>query len=57
MTPVSGVDCVHVAFIMHVTLYNMQWNLALHMHGDITLTGCECMVGKSTLCLVFNGMS
>ena len=24
------------------------------MHGDITLNGCECMVGKSTLCLVFD---
>ena len=58
MTSVSGVDCVvHVAFIMHVTCYNMQWHLALHMHGDIALNGCECMVGKSTLCLVFNGMS
>ena len=26
----------------------------LHMHGDIALNGCECMVGKSTLCLVFD---
>ena len=43
MTPVSGVDCVfHVAFIMHV----MQWHLALHMHGNIALNGCDCMVGK-----------
>ena len=24
------------------------------MHGDIALNGCECMVGKSTLCLVFD---
>ena len=24
------------------------------MHGDITLNGCECMVEKSTLCLVFD---
>ena len=32
----------------------MQWHLALHMHGDIALNGCECMVGKSTLCWVFD---
>ena len=33
---VSGVDCVvHVTFIMHVTLYNMQWHIALHMYEDI----------------------
>ena len=24
------------------------------MHGDIALNGCECMVGKSTLCLMFD---
>ena len=24
------------------------------MHGDIALNGCECMVGKSILCLVFD---
>ena len=29
----------------------MQWHLALHMHGDIALNGCECMVGKSTVFL------
>ena len=28
--------------------------IALHMHGDIALNGCECMVGKSTLRLVFD---
>ena len=32
----------------------MQWHIALHMHGDIALNGCECMVGKSTLHLVFD---
>ena len=32
----------------------MKWHLALHMHGDIALNGCECMVGKLTLCLVFD---
>ena len=32
----------------------MQWHFALHMHGDIALNGCECMVGKSTLRLVFD---
>ena len=32
----------------------MQSHIALHMHGDIALNGCECMVGKSTLRLVFN---
>ena len=26
--------------------------IALHLHGDIALNGCECMVDKSTLCLV-----
>ena len=30
----------------------MKWNIALHMHRDITLSGCKCMVGKSTLRLV-----
>ena len=29
---------VHVAFLVHVTRYNM--------HRDIALNGCECMVGK-----------
>ena len=24
------------------------------MHGDIALNGCECIVDKSTLCLVFD---
>ena len=24
------------------------------MHGDIALNGCECMIGKSTLHLVFD---
>ena len=24
------------------------------MHWDISLNGCGCMVGKSTLCLVFD---
>ena len=28
--------------------------IALYMHRDITLNKCECMVGKSTLCLVFD---
>ena len=32
----------------------MYWHLALHMPGDIALNGCECMVGKSTLRLVFD---
>ena len=32
----------------------MQWHIALHMHRDITLNGCECMVGKSTIRLVFD---
>ena len=27
---------------------------ALHMYGDIALNGCKCMVGKSTLRLVFD---
>ena len=26
----------------------------LHMHKDITVNGCECMVGKSIQCLVFD---
>ena len=29
-------------------------NGALHMHRDIALNGCECMVEKSTLHLVFD---
>ena len=32
----------------------MQWHLALHMHGDIVLNECECIVGESTLLLVFD---
>ena len=28
--------------------------IALHMHGDIAVNECECMVGKSTLRLVFD---
>ena len=28
--------------------------IALRMHGDITLNGCECMVGKTTQRLVFD---
>ena len=32
----------------------MQWRIALNMHGNITLNGCECMVEKSTLGLVFD---
>ena len=23
---------------------DMQWYIALHMHGDIAFHGCECMV-------------
>ena len=45
---------VHVAFTVHVTRYDMQWHLALHMHGDIALNGRECMVGKSTPHLLFD---
>ena len=48
------VGMVHMTFITYET-----WNLyamahTLHMQGDIALNGCECMVGKSTLCLVFD---
>ena len=32
----------------------MQWRIALHMHGDIALNECECMVEESTLHLVFD---
>ena len=31
--------------------------IALHMHGDIALNGCECMVCKSTWRLVFDLVS
>ena len=30
--------------------------IALHMHRYMALNGCECMVGKSTLRLVFDWM-
>ena len=33
---------------------DLSCNMSFHMHGDIALNGCECMVGKSTLCLVFD---
>ena len=39
---------------IHYTCGNMQWRIALHMHWDIALNGCECMVEKSTLRLVFD---
>ena len=32
----------------------MQWHIAFHMQGGIALNGCECMVGKSILRLVFD---
>ena len=52
---ISGVDyVVHVAFIIHVASYSMQWRIALYMHGDIALNGCECMVEESILHLVFD---
>ena len=35
----------------------MQCHFLLHMHEDIALNMCECMVSKSTLCLVFDWMS
>ena len=35
----------------------MQWHFALHMHGKHRIHGCECMVGKSTLRLVFDWVS
>ena len=48
-------DCVvHLAFLICVAGYKMQWCITLHMHGDIALNGCECKVEKSTLCLVFD---
>ena len=28
--------------------------IALHIHGNIALNGCKCIVGKSTLRLVFD---
>ena len=33
---------------------NRQWHIALHMHGDIALNGCDCMINESTLhwCLI-----
>ena len=48
-------EIVHIAFIIYVTWYKyaMAYIIALHMHGDIALNGCECMVGKSTQRLVF----
>ena len=30
----------------------MQLHIAFHMHGDIALNGCECMLDESTLRLV-----
>ena len=32
----------------------MQWHIAFHMHEDIALNGCECLVNESTLRLVFD---
>ena len=48
-------DCVvHIAFITHVARYNIQWRIVLHIHEDMALNGCECMVELSTLRLVFD---
>ena len=50
---------VHVAFTVHVTRYDMQWHLALNMHGDIALNGLSlwlvnqhcifCLIGWAQL--------
>ena len=45
---------IHIAFIIYVRWYKKAVTHTLHMHGDIALNGCECMVGKSTRCLVFD---
>ena len=37
--------------------HDITCNGALHMHGDITLNGCECMVEESTIHLVFDLVS
>ena len=40
--------------IHHYMRHDITCNgiIALHLHGDIALHGCECMVDKSTLRLV-----
>ena len=35
-------------------LHSYSGIFALHMHEDISLNGCECMVSKSILHLVFD---
>ena len=32
----------------------MQWNFDCICMGNIAFHGCECIVGKLTLCLVFD---
>ena len=43
--------------IHHYMRHDITCNgiIALHLHGDIALNGCECMVDKLTLCLVLIG--
>ena len=50
---------VNVSYSIHYACDMIYCNdiIALHMHGDIALNGCECMVGKSTLGLVFDWIS
>ena len=45
-----GLSC---PYSIHFTcgMYNMQWRVALHMHGDMALNGCECMVEKNQHCI------
>ena len=46
---------VHMEFITYETWNGYAMVHTLHMHGDITLNGCESMVGKSTLVGSVNG--
>ena len=48
---------VHVAFMIYVAFYNMQWCIALHMYEGITLNGCECMIMiNHHTCLLIGGL-
>ena len=39
----------HIAFIIYVTWYKLAMAHTLHMHGDIELNGCKCIVSSHTI--------
>ena len=40
---------VHIAFFIYVTWYKYAMAHTLHMHGDIALNRCKCIVPSHTI--------